>query len=663
MLGIPDFVPDILLPLWSRLVAWFSRQVYVRLVRPDDFLVRLADHLDLRPLEEACAAYQHTDGPGVHPTHTVAHLVRALLVKYLDDLSLRDLEQEIRTNLVAKWFVGYSIFDRGPDHSTLDRFEQWVIAHQHRTFFDTVLHQIDTDFPDERHHPQVGDTFAMQADAAKETLVRLLRHLCQSLLRTLAAADPAGYAQLSGQLDATALFGAPDERNEFWLNDAARQARLQTTAVAALRCADLVQAHLTAATYLEPTPRQTLTASLTDLTKVLADEMQFTRDAQSQVIQVTELPKQEKGTYRLGSATDPDATYRVHGSDKVDLGYNVNLAVSVDPQDSQRAGFIREIQAATGAQPDAVGIPALLTAQKEHHGFVPPKLMYDAAAGEAKTRAAVAAATNGQTLLVAPLRTGAQRHVFGPADFVLSADGTTLTCPNGQTTQTAYRSQSADGRLFRFTGAQCQGCPFWQDCRGAPPAAAPAMPAPVAELPAAAPATSAPVAELPAAAPATPAPVAELPAAAPATSAPVAELPAAAPATSAPVAELPAATPATPVPVAELPAAAPATPAPAPAVPPKSKGTMRQVFINDHRNALDQARTYNATEQYQLDMHLRPAVERTIAALVRYNGARRCHGRGLEKADFQARMAATAYNLKRWLALTARCPTLCAAPA
>jgi IS5 family transposase len=48
-------------------------------------------------------------------------------------------------------------------------------------------------------------------------------------------------------------------------------------------------------------------------------------------------------------------------------------------------------------------------------------------------------------------------------------------------------------------------------------------------------------------------------------------------------------------------------------------------------------------------MKLRPLVERIIAGLVRYNGARRARRRGLHHADFQARMCATAFNLKTWV--------------
>ena len=46
-------------------------------------------------------------------------------------------------------------------------------------------------------------------------------------------------------------------------------------------------------------------------------------------------------------------------------------------------------------------------------------------------------------------------------------------------------------------------------------------------------------------------------------------------------------------------------------------------------------------------MKLRPHVERIIAILTRYNGARRA-AYGLDNADFQRKMCAMAYNLKRW---------------
>jgi hypothetical protein len=238
--------------------------------------------------------------------------------------------------------------------------------------------------------------------------------------------------------------------------------------------------------------------------------------------------------------------YRVHSDDgdKTDFGYNVQVAVT--------ANFIREIQANPGAQPDAVGIPAVLQAEAEHHDLVPEKFIYDTAAGHGKTRALVAEMTEGQTQLVAPLPPPhTPTGKFTPDRFQLSEDDTTLTCPNGQSTTLAYRSGSGDGRNFRFLGLQCRDCPLWVQCRTQQP----------------------------------------------------------------------------------------------------GSNQKRQVFISDYRCEVEAARRYNATDAFKHEMKQRLRVERIIAALVRYNGARCARRRGKVKCDFQAKMNAVAYNLKKWMHL------------
>ena len=417
----------------------------------------------------------------------------------------------------------------------------WVDEHQHRTFFDDILRQIDAQFPEERDQPQIGDTFAMQANAAPESLVRLIRHTCQRMLGDLASTDPVHHAAVVGQLDMNALFGTPDEPSEYRLDQAGRQARLQITVLAARQCAQFVQAQLVS---LPTDARQAMTTWLDHLDKILTDEVCIEHDAAAPVVHVAELPKDQKGSYRIASATDPDVTYRVHGEDKVDLGYNVSLAATTR--------FIREIRADTGAQPDNVAVPELLSAQIEHHDLTPSKLIYDAAAGAGKTRFQVAQVTDGQTQLVAPLIPYDERtDRFTPDDFTLSEEGTTLTCPNGQTSSTAYRSGSGDGRNFRFFANQCADCPLWEQCRD----------------------------------------------------------------------------------------------------PQANPEGMRQVFISDYRPLLDAARAYNQTDDFKADMKLRPIIEQIIAGLTRYNGARRARGRGNDKADFQAKMNAMAFNIKRWMSL------------
>jgi len=543
MSTLPAYVLSLVATYLTSLLYWFSDQIYADLLKrdPDHLLLKLHDHVDLAPLEKACADFHHTSGPGARPTHPVPQLVRAFLVKYLFDWSLREIEWHVRFNLVVKWFVGYPLFAPGPDHSTLDRFDLWVCFHQRRTAFDEVLRQIDAAFPNERQSPQIGDTFALQANAAKESLVRLLRHTCQRLLTALDAADAPRGAQVRAQLDTVALFGPPHELGEYRLKPEERAARLQTTVLAALDCAQQVRAVLDQASPLPPQTRAPVSLWLELLDKVIQDDIALTRDEHGRLCGAVE--RKDKGSYRLGSATDPDATYRVH-DDQSDFGYNTQVVVSDN--------FVREIQADTGAQPDAVSIPDVLRAQQEHHDLTPAKFIYDAAAGTGKTHAQVREVSHGQTQLVAPLVPHEKpTDRFTPDRFTLSEGDATLTCPNGQTASIAYRSGSGDGRTFRFYAPQCQGCPLWTQCRT------------------------------------------------------------------------------------------------------QSEGSraMRQVFISDYRADVDAARAYSLTPEFQADRKRRSRVERFVAGLVRYNGARRARRRGLVQADFQAKMNATAFNLKRWMRL------------
>lgn len=85
----------------------------------------------------------------------------------------------------------------------------------------------------------------------------------------------------------------------------------------------------------------------------------------------------------------------------------------------------------------------------------------------------------------------------------------------------------------------------------------------------------------------------------------------------------------------------------------KAKPTSpRNFFINDYVYHQRRALAYLKTDAFAQDMRLRPAIERIIACLVRYHGARRATAYGRANADYQAHMAAMAFNLKTWVTLT-----------
>ena len=550
---LPENIQTMLKNYQGILETWFSEQLYRRFVskHTGHLLVQLNARLKLDEVEKACAGYYHQSGAGRPVWHGIKRLVRGVLVRSLYGYSLRETEQAINGNLFIKWYVGYGVFESGPDHSTLEDFELWLLREKKRLLFDEVLRQIEEDYPEERGMVQIGDTYAMEANAARENLVPRLRHASERLLREYQAAGWVDHGNSLSGMDWLGLFGSPKEVDEVFLDKAKRQMRLQTTVLAVLNLLGRVEQVLAGCPSTEY-PLVRLWVGY--MRKIITDECQVVEGKS-----VTELRNKDKGDFRIISTTDPEATFRKHGEAPEDtvMGYNVQLAATA-------SGFIRETQAYTGATPDQSGIPDLVAVQQEEQGCCPDKIVYDSVAGTGKCRDEVAQASAGQTQIVAKLLPYDVRSRFGPYDFILSEDGQTLTCPNGKCSTAAYTSPTGDGRNFRFYACQCwqgevptrmktadcaQRCPLWEQCRDSR----------------------------------------------------------------------------------------------------QGPGAMRQVFISDYRQQVLDAQIFNQSAIFKLYMKLRPRIERVIFELTAYNGARRCTRRGLAAADFQAKMAATAYNLKLWL--------------
>jgi len=534
-------IPESLRPLTpilqlylDSLLCWFSQYVYDRLLAKaqEHELYRLQSCLDVGPIVRVCGDYHHRTGPGRKPVHTVPRLVRALVVKYVYGYSLRQLEQQLRFNLLVKWFVGYEVFAASPDHNTLHNFERYLYSHHPRLYFDTVLKQIDEQFPCQRRQSQIGDTFALRADAALEGMIERIRHTGCRLLWAIRAVDEERYELLQAARYVTYLLGQEEVKPVYYLSADEWQDRLEYTIKAVLLVQQMVG----------PASSDPAVATwLSYLEKLLQDELALDLDEYDRLLGVALLPEEKRGSYRICSATDPEATIRNHGPGKQDFGYNISITATPD--------FIREVRADTGSQPDAVAIPDLLQAQRDHHNLCPPKLIYDQAAGTGKAAIAVTQVSQGQTQLVAkPMPLPTHHPCFLPQDFSLSADEQTLTCPAGRLSD--RRSiNSSGGHTFRFATSMCTGCHLLLECRGhsEPPI------------------------------------------------------------------------------------------------------TPRQVLISSTYVPYQQLLTYSQTPAFKQDMKLRPHIERVIAGLVRHNGARRARFRGLAKVDFQVKMCAMAYNIKRWI--------------
>jgi hypothetical protein len=448
---VPPLVQYLLLLFLTPIAAWISERVYQALLirwaaHP---LVRLAHLYQPAPVVAACQSYYHQHGPGRPPLYSITILVRAEIVRaWANSCSDPHLEWLLASNLLVRWYVGLPLLGPTPDHSTLNRFHAYLTDHHPDALFHDVLAFLDQVDPEEPATPQIVDTFAMATPAAPTSSpARLLLHLSARLITTWQQQAPAAVQYALPPLDLGPLL-APRRTYTAVQHQALLE---QAVSVARWLVSDL-SPHLPT---LDPPVRAVVEPLLAALPKVMADET-VTDPTGS----VRERARDDKGHYRIMSAVDLEATFRKHEPDPAVLGSNAMVATT-----STR---IRAAVIATGSTPDQDAPGAVLRQQLAAKQPLPCVLVMDQAGGMGKTRAEVHTVSTGQTQMVALVpRTGmAGAGRFTPADFHISAAGTTCTCPNGVQTTHRYQHSRSEGPSFRFFGGQCRGCPLWEACRG-----------------------------------------------------------------------------------------------------------------------------------------------------------------------------------------------------
>ena len=94
-----------------------------QLIPKDHILARVNRVLDLSWLREEVADCYCTDNgrPGIDPEVAVRLMLAGLLQGFVHD---RRLMREAQVNLAIRWFIGYGLHERLPDHSSLTRIRQ-----------------------------------------------------------------------------------------------------------------------------------------------------------------------------------------------------------------------------------------------------------------------------------------------------------------------------------------------------------------------------------------------------------------------------------------------------------------------------------------------------------------------------------------------------------
>ena len=139
------------------------------LVPEDHVLARVDRVLDLGWLRaEVADCYCADNGrPGIDPEVAVRLMLAGLLLGIVHD---RRLMREAQMNIAIRWFIGYGLHERLPDHSSLTRIRQrWGEARFRGIFQRTVMACLDAKIATaEVVHV---DASVIRADASWESLV------------------------------------------------------------------------------------------------------------------------------------------------------------------------------------------------------------------------------------------------------------------------------------------------------------------------------------------------------------------------------------------------------------------------------------------------------------------------------------------------------------
>lgn len=112
---------------------------YDILVKSDHPYRKIADVIDFatlcRPLE---SLYAECGRPG----YSVVSGVKMLLLQWVEDLSDRELERFMQDSIAAKYFCGFNLCDRTPDHSTFGKLRDRIGTEGIADLFNQVGHSL-----------------------------------------------------------------------------------------------------------------------------------------------------------------------------------------------------------------------------------------------------------------------------------------------------------------------------------------------------------------------------------------------------------------------------------------------------------------------------------------------------------------------------------------
>jgi IS5 family transposase len=373
------------------------------------------------------------------PARSPKIMTVALILQQKLNLSDRQMEQASRFHLEVKAALGLPLDHPGIAKTCYSEFRARLLQHGRECdAFNTVNRMLLDKGLIDRREAMIIDASHLEADAATPNPRLLIRKATRQILRQLAKERPDLYMQVAETITLRKDTNFSGGQDYYLLPEAERNERFAKAAG---------EARTVIAT-LKP---KKLSASLKGHLELLAAILEERSTDDDEPIDPENAP-----TGRITSHRDKDARWGAKGKDKFFHGFKRTVLTT------QTHGLIANFGINPGNDTDGPVLPGLLDDTKALLGFMPPKVIGDAAYGSVTN--CRQGAERGVQVVASIKPAPNPRGKWSRDRFIYDAATKTLTCPEGRTTREAFAAPGGEGLVYRFAAHQCGRCPSRELC-------------------------------------------------------------------------------------------------------------------------------------------------------------------------------------------------------
>ncbi len=116
-------------------ISAFEKHLFVSVIRPDHAYRKLNRLINFAAIaRELQKTYSHLGQPGIPAVRGL----KAILLQFWEDYSDREMEKALEENVAVKWFCGFELLEKTPDHSYLGKLRKRLGAKNIADIFNDV---------------------------------------------------------------------------------------------------------------------------------------------------------------------------------------------------------------------------------------------------------------------------------------------------------------------------------------------------------------------------------------------------------------------------------------------------------------------------------------------------------------------------------------------